>query len=355
MQFIGMQVRGLVGMNRREFLKWMISGAVTMTTVLFGIPDVVLSPVNKIAPIQKHKAMAKDTALQIAVLTDLHIQDPKHSRYANYFNEKTKLAIQDVISLDPDIVLIVGDVTNHGYKEEYEIAKSLLRPFYNKQIPVYVTMGNHEFYNPKLTNEQARSLFLSEFQLRTPYQNIVKDNIHLVVLSPEYLAGRGASRDWARISATQLTWFENVLRQHQDKTTLVFLHQPLNNTVEQSQYEDWIARTVQTDALLEIVRENPQVKCWFSGHTHAPLTERNQIVFRHGIWFFGGASTYYTNDIEPINGNRSGPYLGKGKKKYDFHASQSRFIRVDKDKIIVQARDHQRRNWIKGLEHTVPI
>jgi 3',5'-cyclic AMP phosphodiesterase CpdA len=343
-------------MNRRDFLKWVTAATITSASVLFGIPEVVLSPIKQVLPVTKRPVMARDKGIHIAVLSDLHIQDPQRSKEAVHYNGKAKQAIEDVLSLYPDRIVIVGDIVHHGFQSEYQEANRLFQSIRNKGIPLYVSMGNHEYYDTKKSNEQARMLFLQEFGLIQPYQSIVKDDVHLVLLSTEGLEGSGHSRDWARIGNEQLDWFASVLQQHQEKTTLVFLHQPLNDTVEQSQYQDWIARTAQTDKLLAIASRHPQIKCWFSGHTHAPLQNRNQIVYRHGIWFVGGASTFYTNDIQPATEAQTGPTLGQRfKKKLDFQASQSRFVSVYQDKILIQARDHQKRQWIKELEHTIPI
>jgi 3',5'-cyclic-AMP phosphodiesterase len=345
-------------MYRRDFLKWLTGISVSTVAVIFGVPNVVFSPIRKIAQTQvpQHNVQAKDNIVRIAILSDLHIQDPARSKVAYHYNAKAEKAIVDVLSNKPDLVLVVGDITHHGFKEEYEIAKRLFQPFRDRHIPVHVTMGNHEFYNNKVTDSQALELFMKEFELPTPYHNIVQDSVHLILLSPEFLYGREHARDWARLSADQLNWFKQVLEQHPNIPTFVFLHQPLNDTVEQSQYQDWIARTEQTEQLLAILDQHRQVKCWFSGHTHAPLENKNQVVYRHGIWFFGGSSTYYTNDIMPKNGKRTGPFLGRGfQKKINFRASQSRFVTVYPDKIVVQARDHEHKQWMKDLEYVVPL
>src|ERR1700730_10346975 len=333
-------------MDRRKFLKWLVGTSVTMTTTLFGFPDIVSSISDSISSSQKPKVLANDKGIHIAVLSDLHIQIPNRNRGASIYNGKAMSAIQDMLSLHPDFFLLVGDIVHHGFEEEYKIANQILHPIRTAKIPLYMSLGNHEYYNFKLTSSDVHSLFIKEFGQSKMYSNIVKDNIHLIMLSPEYRAGEGREKDWAQISDEQLRWFDQVLTANANKTTLVFLHQPLNNTVEQSQYVDWIARTKQTPQLLTIAQRHPQIKCWFSGHTHAPLHSLNQMVFRNGIWFVGGASTYYTNEIHPLHGSTLGPSLGKYfDKHYDFRANQNRFVSVYQDKIVIQSRDHAIRKW----------
>jgi 3',5'-cyclic-AMP phosphodiesterase len=345
-------------MNRRDFLKWFASATVSTGAVLYGAGKFFHTEEPKKIPPQTKTAIPiiQERGYHIAILTDLHIQDARRSISAAHWNEKAVAAIDDMISLDPDIFFVVGDVVNHGYPIEYTFAKQIINRIHTKKIPVFLTMGNHEFYNVRSTSASAIKLFLQTFHQTTPYQSIVSGGIHHVMLSPEYLAGAGRSHDWARLSSQQLEWFDHVLTQHQDKLTFVYLHQPLNDTVEQSQYVDWIARTAQTDQLLAISKNHPQIKCWFSGHTHAPLQHPNQIVYRHGIWFIGGASTFYTNDIRPKNGRKTGPFLGK---KYlgniNTEANQNRFVSVYHDRIVIRARDHNLRQWMTELEHVVPI
>jgi len=343
-------------MNRRHFFKWIVGATVSLATTLFLPPEVVLTLSEPSAPKQTGEVLASENALHIAVLTDLHTQLPHFHRDSVVYNQKATRAINDMLTLDPDLFVLIGDVVHHGFPEEYAIVKNMLRPVQARKIPLYMSMGNHEFYNHQLTDNQARALFAMEFGLKEIFTSIVKDNVHVVLLSPEYRAGAWRSRDWARLSDAQLKWFDQVLSEHRDKVTLVCLHQPLNDTVEQSQYVDWIARTEQTPQLLSIAMRHPQIKCWVSGHTHAPLAHTNQIVYRHGIWFVGGASSFYTNNIWPKRGPRTGPYLGRlFDNKLDFSANESRFVSVYRDKIVIRARDHTSRQWMDHLNLTIPL
>jgi 3',5'-cyclic AMP phosphodiesterase CpdA len=76
--------------------------------------------------------------LLIAQLSDPHIRlDDETSQPA------LARAAERVAALNPDAVLLTGDIADTGDPEEYEVAARLLAPI---QAPIFSTAGNHDRY-----------------------------------------------------------------------------------------------------------------------------------------------------------------------------------------------------------------
>lgn len=99
----------------------------------------------------------------------------------------------------------------------------------------------------------------------------------------------------------------------------------------------------QADQLRRILSRNPQVRLWFSGHTHRPLTSEGQSLKQGNTWFFGLGSTFYT--LVPSAGG-AGP---RGCAQ-DYEANMSRLVDVYSDRVVVRVRDHREGQWLSDLE-----
>ncbi|TET53620.1 MAG: metallophosphoesterase, partial [Actinobacteria bacterium] len=87
----------------------------------------------------KSKKTKKSHKLQIAHLTDIHAGSP-------YFitNLMTR-AIEELNELNPDVVIITGDLTNMGFRQEFTTAKAFIDKLKCKNI--VVIPGNHDARN----------------------------------------------------------------------------------------------------------------------------------------------------------------------------------------------------------------
>jgi 3',5'-cyclic AMP phosphodiesterase CpdA len=80
-------------------------------------------------------------AFVIAQLSDLHCGSP-------YFDSELLAAgIKEVIALDPDLVVVGGDLTAEGYAHEYREAQRHLDPLFEAGLNTLVVPGNHDSKN----------------------------------------------------------------------------------------------------------------------------------------------------------------------------------------------------------------
>src|SRR5687767_6058603 len=69
--------------------------------------------------------------MRIAQLSDIHVLDPR-------FEERLlDAAIEEINAEDPDLVVVAGDLTAAGYREEFEYARERLDRVKARQV-VYV-------------------------------------------------------------------------------------------------------------------------------------------------------------------------------------------------------------------------
>ena len=77
----------------------------------------------------------------IAQMSDLHCGSP-------FFDgDLLAAAVQEIIALDPDLVVVGGDLTQEGYAGEFTTAHRYLEPLFEQGLNVLVIPGNHDSKN----------------------------------------------------------------------------------------------------------------------------------------------------------------------------------------------------------------
>ncbi|MCC6339569.1 MAG: metallophosphoesterase [Acidimicrobiia bacterium] len=77
----------------------------------------------------------------IAQLSDLHCGSP-------FFDpDLLRGAVNEIVALDPDVVVVGGDLTAEGYANEFRTAARFLAPLFEAGRPVAVIPGNHDSKN----------------------------------------------------------------------------------------------------------------------------------------------------------------------------------------------------------------
>lgn len=79
-------------------------------------------------------------ALTIAQISDIHCGSPF------YDPALLQAAVGEILDLQPDIVVVAGDLTQEGYAPEFEMARDALRPL-QEQLTTLIVPGNHDSKN----------------------------------------------------------------------------------------------------------------------------------------------------------------------------------------------------------------
>ena len=143
--------------------------------------------------------------MEIVQLSDIHVG-------SQFREEVFETVINEVNSLQPDSVIITGDLTNEGLKEQYEKCKALISKINVDNI--IAISGNHDYRNTGYLH----------FKKYFPFQTIneLSDDVILVTLGTAR-----PDRDDGEVGYRQTLWLERTMKKFQDKTTILAMHHHL--------------------------------------------------------------------------------------------------------------------------------
>ena len=179
----------------------------------------------------------------IAHISDIHCGAEFQ---ASVFGE----AVQEINSLDPDAVVVTGDVTDNGLVNQYRDAKRRLGTLRCKNM--VVTSGNHDY------RSTGYLLFAHVFG---PRRIVRIGNVVMIVVGtarPE--------RDEGEIGHRQVVWLQRNLKRYKRRCTLVIMHHHLIQVPDTG--PDNIPIVDAGDALRALVRSGADLV--LGGHRHRP-------------------------------------------------------------------------------------
>jgi 3',5'-cyclic AMP phosphodiesterase CpdA len=181
--------------------------------------------------------------LLIAHISDLHCG---HEFQPSVFQQ----AAQEINSLDPDVVVITGDLTDSGLLSQYREAKKRLNSLRCRNL--VATSGNHDY----------RSTGYLLFKQAFGFRRIVKidDTVMIVVgtARPE--------RDEGEIGHRQVVWLQQTLRRYKRKRRVVIMHHHLVQVPDTG--PDTIPIIDSGDALRALIASKADLV--LGGHRHRP-------------------------------------------------------------------------------------
>ncbi|MGO4546539.1 metallophosphoesterase [Paenibacillus sp. 2TAB23] len=269
--------------------------------------------------------------ISFQVITDTHVTtDPEHLH-----NEHWMQALQDIAAHAASSIGImhVGDVTDRGLRAEYEEFARIWDIYKADLPPIWLTYGNHDIFLGDL--ESQLSLYEKFTGMKAPYHDVWLQDYHFIFLGSEQ-----GLKDFAYLSADQLSWLDHKLNERADaaKPKFVFLHQPLKDTVAGSlESQGWFGVT-QDKELKEVLEKHPEA-IMFSGHTHWELEA--------GLTAFDGKG-----ETAVLFNCSSVAYLWTNEDEYK-EGSQGLYVDVYEDKVIVRGRDFTTSAWVASTAYEV--
>jgi 3',5'-cyclic AMP phosphodiesterase CpdA len=161
----------------------------------------------------------------------------------------------------PDLLVVSGDLSNHGGKDDYLRVKEALDTL---PMPYFIVVGNHD----------SRSLLRSMFPghcgpgSREPYIQYCIEDFPLRIIILDTLAV-GSHR--GLIDAERIGWLEERLSEQPRRPTAIFMHHPPFKTG--MPYPDSLGLDG-TAELGNVVASFPNIEAVISGHTHRDSTRR---------------------------------------------------------------------------------
>lgn len=195
-----------------------------------------------------------------ALLSDPHIaaDREKVSRKIN-MTEHLKSVTREVVDLPkrPAAVLVNGDCAfNLGEPGDYGVFTDLIEPLRNAQLPIHLTLGNHDdrehILDAVAEAKEGKGKVVDKLVslIRTPRANwFLLDSLEFTNKTPGLLGEQ------------QLEWLGKALDENKDKPAIVVTHHTPNLGESKGGLKD-------TDKLLEMMESRKHVKAHIFGHSH---------------------------------------------------------------------------------------
>ncbi|MCC3374371.1 metallophosphoesterase [Cohnella sp. REN36] len=268
--------------------------------------------------------------LVFQVITDTHVTaDPDHEYNRNLDRALADIAVRAEESRG---IMHVGDLTDHGYPEEYEAFAAIWARHAERLPAIRFATGNHDVGQGVWSDRLNR--FLASTGAPGPYHDHLIEGYSFLFLGTEE-----GHELFASLSERQLDWLDAKLGEGaRDKPIFVFLHQPLLNTVAGSlEAQRWFGVT-QDEALKAVLAKHPRA-ILFTGHTH---------------WELEAPRTFYDGEgtLPPMFNAASVAYLWTDEDERKT-GSQGYDVEVYRDRVLVRGRDFARGAWVENARFEI--
>lgn len=207
-----------------------------------------------------------------ALLADTHIEaDPAKEARGTNMAANLKQVVSEILAekTAPEFVVVNGDCAyNTGLKEDYTTFRALIRPLLDAEIPIHLTMGNHDDRGPfyQLFPESV----IGSKELENQHLAVVESaHVNWIFLDTLDIVNKVTGR----LGKDQLEWLSKSLDQMGDKPVLVAGHHyPQYMPEGSTAVVSGLADTVE---FMELLRSRPQVKAYIYGHSHSYEIKKN--------------------------------------------------------------------------------
>ena len=170
--------------------------------------------------------------------------EPGEQPYPDTMNDA---AIEEIAAIDPDRVLLKGDLTTHGTTEEFDRFLAHYGGAFGERLS-YVR-GNHDGYYGETFASDA------PFEIELP--GVILAVLDTVI--PRETTGQ--------VTKDQLEWLDE-LAVRADRPVMVFGHHHVWNPTSQRVETYFGIRPDDSEQLVEVVARRPTLVGYFAGHTH---------------------------------------------------------------------------------------
>jgi 3',5'-cyclic AMP phosphodiesterase CpdA len=224
------------------------------------------------APIRPYEVGdSENLRLSFAAISDTHLQGNNQKQARQLIRG---LRDMEAAAVQPDALLIAGDLTMNGQNIEYFFLNSVLGSEF-KTNNLLLAAGNHDICIKENDYTKAQSRFTSNLNKLTGrdidkvYYATVIDGYYFLVLGSESIAGTEQT-----FSQAQLDWLDYMLtlaaQNAPGKPVFVMNHNPLKGTNNvDTRWPDGGSAGEQSDEIMAILQRYNNV-FFFSGHLHAP-------------------------------------------------------------------------------------
>lgn len=240
-------------------------------------------------------SLVKENQLVVVQISDTHCGHP-------YFDgELFDHALDEILDLQPDVVVVAGDLTAEGYAPQFRQAKKYLDRL--SDLEMVIIPGNHDLMNVGFLH--FRDAFgKSERTLRIPFRGEGEEPLHATIVAvnsskPDFAEGE--------VGHYRYDWIRKAFYEYPDDYRIFVLHHhlvPLPGTGRE--------RNIVWDAgdVLALMTEL-EVNLVLSGHKHVP-----------NVWQFG--------DMLLVNSGTATSYRVRGYTRPSYNV-----IEVDDERVRI--------------------
>ena len=246
--------------------------------------------------------------LRVGHLSDTHFLEPgalPEGTYAYDTSEAFDAVLDDLAHRGAlDMVVVTGDIADHGRPEQYEIAAAAFR---RVPAPVHVCPGNHDFDQPLRSHFEAAEVHLPRVTNHGPWTFVYVDSNAGGMIGGDdgalidppgevRLHGNGCLGDF------EADWLRSVVADHDGDHVFVWIHHPPHSDVplaaDQAYADEWTA----------LIGDLADVRGFGAGHTHVPSAYR-----------FGDLPVFVAPSLKNNFDLDANTWLPPGYRTYDFH------------------------------------
>ncbi|MGZ4964140.1 MAG: metallophosphoesterase family protein [Limisphaerales bacterium] len=216
---------------------------------------------------------------RIAFLSDTHVRSQTNAP-GRRFNRHLDQAIAEVNTAGVDLVLITGDLTENGSRQQMDLFKHKVEQF---KAPVMFIPGNHDVGMV----DNARGTFPITHRRLERYRTTLGENWFAREQTGIRVVGINSCLFGSGLKEEQEQWkfLEKELDRPRATRTLLLEHYPLFiKTIDEPKIGHWNVRPELRNKLLVLIKQ-AGVTAVLSGHLHYPIT--NQV---HGTLFLGNGA-----------------------------------------------------------------
>jgi 3',5'-cyclic AMP phosphodiesterase CpdA len=248
--------------------------------------------------------MAK--VLRVAQLSDTHFlergADPEGG-HAYDTSEAFDAVLDHLSSREVDLVVVTGDIADHGRDEQYEIAAAA---FARLPCPVFVCPGNHDADSSFRAAFQAPNAFVPRVTHHGPWSFVYADSNAGAMdtgdsgrlLDPpgeDRLHGNGS------LGTAESAWVRAATAGHDADHVFVWVHHPPDADVPLAN------DPVYTAEWEAVVADRPKIRGFGGGHTHIP-----------SVYEFAGRPVFVAPSLKNNFDLLASTWLPPGYRSYEF-------------------------------------
>jgi predicted phosphodiesterase len=157
-------------------------------------------------------------------------------------------AVADMGAIDPAAVVVKGDLTARGLREEYAAFLAMYEPAFGERL--HHVRGNHD------------AIEFDDIAAHAPF-TVDLPGVRLAVIDTVI-----HTHHTGQVSAAQLEWLDTIAAEA-DRTVLVFgHHHPWSPTAKSREAGYFGINPDDSEKLIDVVARRPRIGGYFAGHTH---------------------------------------------------------------------------------------